>query len=169
MLERWLYTTNSLEQYKNGPLERTNSKEDAVLRSSELKDTTGIGWLDETAAHAPALDIDLPCELVPSSTEGHYHLYIDKPMSWENYKVLLTALLQVGVIEQGFFDLAIENQATYLRVRDKKFDPAPESKEEPIIIEGLEWPCDMHDCELCQKYAENNGLDFEAAYQAKWV
>lgn len=27
--------------------------------------------------HAPTLDVDFPCELVPSSTPGHFHRYID--------------------------------------------------------------------------------------------
>lgn len=65
--------------------------------------------------HAPALDIDLPCELVASSTPGHFHLYIDKPMSWEEYRLLLHTLAYVGIIEDGYYNASVKQGATFLR------------------------------------------------------
>lgn len=53
------------------------------------------GW------QAPTLDIDIPCEFVPSTTPGHGHLYIDKPMSYDDYVYLVEALVHVGIVEQG--------------------------------------------------------------------
>lgn len=78
---------------------------DANLVSSRLSD----------GRHAPALDIDLPCELVASSTPGHFHLYIDKPMSWEEYRILLHALAAVGIIEQGYYEASVQQGQTFLR------------------------------------------------------
>lgn len=65
--------------------------------------------------HLPAIDIDLPCELVPSSTEGHFHLYIDKPMSWGTYKNLLQSLVDAGIVEPGYASASIRRGQSFLR------------------------------------------------------
>lgn len=69
----------------------------------------------QDAYHVPTLDIDLACELVESTTEGHFHLYIDKPMSWEDYQFLLRVLMEVGVIQKGFYELSMARKASFLR------------------------------------------------------
>lgn len=56
--------------------------------------------LDEI--HMPVIDIDHPCRLVPSSTEGHFHLYVDVPMTKREMLRLLDALVVAGVVEEGF-------------------------------------------------------------------
>lgn len=53
--------------------------------------------------HAPVLDIDIPHTLVPSSTPGKGHLYLDVLMTWEDYVDLLRILAKVGVIEPGYY------------------------------------------------------------------
>lgn len=58
--------------------------------------------------HRPILDIDFGAALIPSSTEGHFHLYLDKPMTWKNYKRLLNVMAEVGVIEPGYAQASIE-------------------------------------------------------------
>lgn len=65
--------------------------------------------------HAPALDIDLSCKLIPSSTEGHFHLYIDKPMTWKSYQRLLTVLADVGILERGYAEVSTRQEMTILR------------------------------------------------------
>lgn len=57
--------------------------------------------------HRPILDIDFPAALIPSSTEGHFHLYLDKPMTWKQYRKLLGVLAEVGIIEPGYADASI--------------------------------------------------------------
>ncbi len=52
--------------------------------------------------HRPVIDLDLPAQLVPSSTPGHHHLYIDKPMAWDVYMRLLVALADAGLVERGY-------------------------------------------------------------------
>ena len=75
--------------------------EAATVVTSEV-----AGRLNQTyepsGKHKPVLDIDLPVKVVPSSTEGHFHLFIDKEMSWKDYTKLLDVLAEVGIIEQGF-------------------------------------------------------------------
>lgn len=51
--------------------------------------------------HKPTLDIDMPCVLEKSSSEGKYHLFIDKEMSAENYEKLLKVLVDVGIVQHG--------------------------------------------------------------------
>lgn len=65
--------------------------------------------------HAPALDIDVPAYLVPSTTEGHSHLYIDVPMSWRQYRKLLIAMRDAGILEPGYVAASLERRATFLR------------------------------------------------------
>lgn len=62
----------------------------------------------EYQMHRPILDIDFPAELIPSSTDGHFHLYLDKPMTWKQYKKLLNVLSEVGVIEHGYARASID-------------------------------------------------------------
>jgi hypothetical protein len=66
--------------------------------------------------HAPVLDLDLPHRLVPSTTEGHSHLYLDVPMSWRQYKRLLKALAKAGVLEQGYVEASLYRRHTAVRM-----------------------------------------------------
>lgn len=52
--------------------------------------------------HKVVLDLDLPAKLVPSSTPGHFHLYIDHELSEGRYFHLLDALADAGLIERGY-------------------------------------------------------------------
>jgi len=67
-------------------------------------------------SHKPILDIDFPAKLVPSSTEGHFHLYLDKELSWEQYEKLLRALADAGIIEQGYANASIERRYSAARL-----------------------------------------------------
>ena len=69
----------------------------------------------EVEIHMPTLDIDFPCELIPSSTPGHFHLLIDKAMYWTQYVQLLEALAAAGVIEYGYAKASIAHGGSYIR------------------------------------------------------
>lgn len=71
--------------------------------------------LPRVELHRPVLDIDLPAVLIPSSTEGHFHLVIDKLIPWDSYLELLNVLADVGIIESGYVE-ACEDQG-YSSVR----------------------------------------------------
>ncbi len=72
---------------------------------------------EERQRHLPVLDIDFEARLVPSSTPGHYHLYLDgmPPLSWERYEKLLEALADAGVIEEGYYYAAKMRKHTMVR------------------------------------------------------
>lgn len=55
-----------------------------------------------TDLHKPVLDLDLPCKLIPSTHAGHYHLYINHAMKWEQYQKLLNILVDCGIIQPGY-------------------------------------------------------------------
>lgn len=67
--------------------------------------------------HRPALDVDIACELHPSTTPGHYHLYFpDLALSWDQYRVLLEALELAGILEPGYVSASVERGQTVLRL-----------------------------------------------------
>lgn len=72
--------------------------------------------LDGSGQNAPALDIDFPARLVPSSTPGHFHLYLDVEMTWTSYRRLLKALAKAGVIEKSWAKASIASGNTILSV-----------------------------------------------------
>ena len=67
--------------------------------------------------HTFMVDIDHPCYLVPSTTEGHYHLYIDVPggVGQEAFFGLLRAMVAAGIVEPGYAEASIEQGHTSLR------------------------------------------------------
>lgn len=65
--------------------------------------------------HAPVLDLDFPCRLVESTTPGHFHLYLDRPVPWTDYAGLLETLHACGLIEPGFLKMSLERGATFVR------------------------------------------------------
>lgn len=66
--------------------------------------------------HRPVLDLDIEAKLVPSSTPGHFHLYLDKSMSWEDYCELLYVLAKVGIIEPGYASVSMARGYTAVRL-----------------------------------------------------
>lgn len=65
--------------------------------------------------HAPIFDIDVPHRYVPSSTEGHGHLYIDVPVTTAEYFNILRALTNAGIIEEGWVNQALNHGIATVR------------------------------------------------------
>lgn len=108
MLKRQEYAVDLTEGHSAIDDKRQQVEEgEGNLFSSELVGQAGY--------HVPTLDLDLECELIESTTPGHFHLYIDKPMKWEEYYILLQVLYDVGLIQKGFLDLSVARKATFLR------------------------------------------------------
>jgi len=78
------------------------------------KETSGHAWYPGT--HKPVLDIDMPVKAIPSSTEGHFHLYIDKEMSWDNYVKLMKVMAEVGILEEGYVNASISREYSACRL-----------------------------------------------------
>jgi hypothetical protein len=86
------------------------TKAEANLICSEVK---GDFWGSDT--HFPVIDIDLPCRLIPSSTPGHFHLYIDSPIDGEKYRNMLDAMAEAGVVQEFYAKAAHLRGATFVR------------------------------------------------------
>lgn len=74
----------------------------------------------DNSIHMPAIDIDHRVEVVESRTPGHSHLFIDVPMTWEQYIKLLTVMVEVGIVERGYLDASIKRGMTALRLNGGK-------------------------------------------------
>jgi hypothetical protein len=66
--------------------------------------------------HKVVLDLDLPAKLLPSSTEGHFHLYVDKAIPWTAYTALLEALATAGLVEDGYVSASLARGHTAARL-----------------------------------------------------
>ncbi|MEU4155728.1 hypothetical protein [Actinoplanes sp. NPDC026670] len=100
-------------------LDTANLITSKVALEPEIEAVTG-------ALHKVVLDIDLPVTVLPSSTPGHHHLFIDKPMTWPTYKRLLDALADAGLIESGYRSASVERKYTAVRLPwVKKAEPVP--------------------------------------------
>ena len=64
----------------------------------------------------PVIDLDVPVYLVPSSTQGHSHLYINVGMTFEDYTRILLALAQAGVVEEGYAEASIRRGRSDVRL-----------------------------------------------------
>lgn len=74
-----------------------------------------VGSLLPDGLHGPCIDLDFPCRLYPSRTPGHFHLYLEKPLAWEDYKALLLAFEEAGLVDSGWYDCTLRDQQSFLR------------------------------------------------------
>lgn len=73
----------------------------ANIITSTVKGQPRVHYKGDTL-HAPVLDFDFPAVLLPSTTEGHFHLMIDTMITWDNFQVLLDAMELCGLLEPGY-------------------------------------------------------------------
>lgn len=104
MTEKMAEAVGSYE--RGGPLNKPDVSHPANLVSS----------LCEDGKHRPALDIDIPCRVVASSTPGHCHIYFDSiELEWWQYANLLTALGQAGILHPGYVEASLARGQSLLR------------------------------------------------------
>lgn len=67
--------------------------------------------------HRPVLDLDaVGAALVPSTTPGNFHLYLDKiELSWREYKRFLKACERAGLITPGYLQHSLKREQTLVR------------------------------------------------------
>lgn len=124
MSERTFWYKHDLNTHKNQfdyPGFRTSEREANLVSSATSHGT-----------HLPAIDIDFPVRAVPSTTPGHFHLYIDKELTPGQYDLLLTTLRDIGIIEPGFYNAWKARGMTMVRKPGEKKPPgAPPSTDVP--------------------------------------
>lgn len=113
-IKKYISSLDSLVGYGTTKLKEPTDEKPANVNISKLEDQ------DDT--HSIMLDIDAQCELIPSKTAGHYHLYIDKRLSWKAYLKLLDALVEAGIVEEGWVMAARKSGATILRLPPAEYE-----------------------------------------------
>jgi len=66
--------------------------------------------------HRPVLDLDVPAFLVPSSTPGHSHLYIDQDVPDAEFWRLCDALAEAGILQEGYVSASKSRGYTSVRL-----------------------------------------------------
>lgn len=94
---------------------------EANLVGSRIKHNCGDDNL-----HQPVIDLDFPAHLEPSTTPGHFHLYLDKVIRWPEYQRLLSVLYDVGIIGEGYYKMALVRGQTFVRYPGVKKLPGEE-------------------------------------------
>lgn len=66
--------------------------------------------------HRPIFDLDgLNATLVPSSTPGNSHLYLDKEVPFDKFLKVLEAMAEAGLVQWGFYRLTKLRGAAFAR------------------------------------------------------
>lgn len=105
------------------------AEDQANVVTSRMKPPTS--GFDEQL-HMPVIDLDFPAHLEPSSTEGHFHLYLDWAITWAQYLKLLTVMTELGLVEEGYLLASYKRGYTTVRLPHvKKEVPAVEQPDEP--------------------------------------
>ncbi len=117
--------------------------------------------------HRPVLDIDFEARLIPSSTPGHYHLYLDGALvEHSKYQYLLTVLASAGIISDGYLGHSLERGYTAVRAPgsykpngDEPYEPKhmknhPKPKSTVMSLEQAMHNNDQHppDCPFCDNF-----------------
>lgn len=98
---------------------------EANLVTSAIDGATGY------KSHKLLVDLDVPAYLVPSSTPGHSHLYVDKAISGDALFAILDALADAGIVERGYAEASRARGYSALRLPwVRKEAPRPKAKAE---------------------------------------
>lgn len=126
LAQRWDY---SADEWNDPERRQQLIEQERVAAIPE--DANLVSSLCADGMHMPAIDIDLPCRLRETS-EGRFHLFIDKKISEDHYMAILYAMAEAGIVERGFYELSVARGASFLRThpkgeRDHMVYPGPDS------------------------------------------
>lgn len=110
---RWYYKVKWQDDYTFAHHSRQETYDIGAVEG--VSSQTRYNYPTETQLHAPVLDFDFPVEVVPSTTPGHHHVYLDKVMTWRQYKRVLRAMMRAGLIEKGYYETSVKHGYTTVR------------------------------------------------------
>ncbi len=118
---------------------QTKTKREALVPYDDPSANLITSQIEGSDWHAPVIDLDFPCELRPSATEGHFHLLLNKPVTWEKYQLLLKALVAAGLCEHGWVQSAINSGMSAIRAEGViKYEMELYRKNLSSLVEDLE-------------------------------
>jgi hypothetical protein len=88
-----------------------------ALALAEALEAAGLGVVGVSRApETVGVLMAAPAFVIPSTTPGHGHLYVDKAMTWETYQTLLNQLVDLEVLEPGYVGASEERGWTCVRL-----------------------------------------------------
>jgi hypothetical protein len=87
-----------------------------------------VSSVTDKGTHMPIIDLDFPHQYIPSSSNGHAHLYLDVEMNRFKLFILVTALYLTGVIELGHWVWTLRRGASFVRKADVLKKPGEDTK-----------------------------------------
>lgn len=128
VIRRFFKVSEPMGQNSSGNYYPTVTEVDDELEAdlvSSQKGQENDSWIKkrrrnpENDVHYPVLDFDFPCYVVESVDPDHGHLYIDKELTWDDYKKLLDVLLEIGLIQEAWHKNAMQDKMTFVRTEDR--------------------------------------------------
>lgn len=105
-------------------LDQANLITSKVAGQPESSSDPFLDLFGPSGRHKVVLDIDLPVTVLPSTTPGHHHLFIDHEVAWDDYVNLLEALATCGLVEPGYVNSSKQRGYSCVRLPwVKKVDP----------------------------------------------
>lgn len=89
---------------------------DGAIRAEAADGANLISSECDDGMHAPMFDLDFGAYLIPSSTQGNNHLYIEKKITWAQYENILKAFEAAGLVQEGWVRSARRDKRAYLRL-----------------------------------------------------
>jgi hypothetical protein len=91
-----------------------------MVKVTDPREATLIGAKGSDGRYYPLFDLDIPCTLVASETAGHTHLYVNHGMNWSQYKKVLIAMGNAGILEAQWVKMAVNNEDAHVAIRPWK-------------------------------------------------
>lgn len=161
------YIERELRWFQEGDLVQHMKNAEDYASKDELEPPDGeelnlvTSQIKGSEYHAPCIDIDMPCVLVDSKTPGHHHLYIEKPVKWESYVKLLEAMVECGIVEEGYYKASVAKGYTGCRraplVRNVK------NLREAILREGRLFDLEIEDVQIADQHPRFSLEEIRAA------
>jgi hypothetical protein len=123
-----------LGEVEDGDLSEANVVTSELLGTSDPSSPD----LGGDTLHAPVIDLDVPVAYVPSSTPGHGHLYVDVAMTAPQMWHLLQAMVDVGLVEEGFLNASKARGYTSVRLPWITKEAQPDSDAEEQAANAAE-------------------------------
>jgi hypothetical protein len=141
-VRHWAHNSSDPDFGRMADVEETTDLGQADIISSKQKhgfafvmlgDSGLFGAVPDDNMHTPVLDIDVPAQLVPSSTPGNHHLFLDVPMTWEQYQKLIDVMAEVGILQPGYVLASKARGFTAVRLPWRKKGPNDDALSVPLL------------------------------------
>lgn len=131
-MPRSYWYCENVNQPSGGEYDGEEAEVDETYHLATEETANLISSLTGAGKHRPVFDIDFPVYCVPSSTEGHYHLYIEKDISWHQLYKILMAFRAAKIIQEGWFQGCVKRGFASVRPPWLKKGQKPKEPWKPV-------------------------------------